>query len=886
KVDEDDCECEDSNETSTDRATSPLTSPYSTLLSSLSWADQVDAMESLETLRQPGRVLHIHEKLSSPSRKRSLSEKMRRHEEKLAKAQELRGKLMQAKTDKLKDLFKRIEEVRVDKDILLDRKRELFEHKMAAAEEKRRQYLQEIINKAHDEDNKAKEIAFINGLEHQNKLHDIMQQHQSHEARLADIVEDRNRRLEEKQAKELAAHERRKARDAERQARMAELCEKRRMRCERIDLRQAERREELLEQAREKARDREERLSLLQQAQQAKERELVKKIQQKQEDTARRHEENMCVIRQKALESSILKYSRGCDDAPRLLRYETKKLCTLCNSLISSEVYLLSHLRGRQHQEALRALHPQGDITTEDTQTYNLKHIVDAPANIDDPQVTRDKERQKALKKRCRKIRTRMTQRGKDYKDTYKPIAPKESPHKTRIVKSLQQISKLDANQGSGPWPASDVATLDKNLLELLRILEKKEVNDQLVFSALDGYGTINSLLSLITNSKEQQPCVLPPKSLGYCGRVLLYASRGATDNCRHVLYSNLSGTLIDYLMHRLNELVIETTQRASGSNSSLNNIVTLPSDPAAASMFELLSEVISVVCDSDVRPASSNKPEASVKKLADETWQRLQDVVSYCVSVGLADKVTWYFSHVQGPVDNDLGVMEVILAAMVLISALAKTLSCRMLPDDPTQLIGTLHVTEMCGVISLLYGLLLHSGGRSSAAIATSPTKLSTTTQAITLSGSDLLHNLANLDLTMFQAVLGSEGISLELRHIASYLLWYCSHWTEQQILHNFIALVGFFTINNRENQMVIQSGEMPSVLQQLCDLPWPYFSEPHLTTVLFPTLLACCTDNDQNMHILQQEMSFQVLEDFLKNGDGENKPLVQILQRTFIAG
>lgn len=65
-------------------------------------------MESLEELRHPGRVLHIHEKLSSPSRKRSLSEKMRRHEERLAKAQELRENLIQAKTEKLKDLFKKV----------------------------------------------------------------------------------------------------------------------------------------------------------------------------------------------------------------------------------------------------------------------------------------------------------------------------------------------------------------------------------------------------------------------------------------------------------------------------------------------------------------------------------------------------------------------------------------------------------------------------------------------------------------------------------------------------------------------------------------------------------------------------------------------------------
>lgn len=76
-------------------------------ISSISFL-QVDAFESLEELRHPGRVLHIHEKLSSPSRKRSLSEKMRRHEEKIAKAQELRENLMLAKTEKLKDLFKKV----------------------------------------------------------------------------------------------------------------------------------------------------------------------------------------------------------------------------------------------------------------------------------------------------------------------------------------------------------------------------------------------------------------------------------------------------------------------------------------------------------------------------------------------------------------------------------------------------------------------------------------------------------------------------------------------------------------------------------------------------------------------------------------------------------
>lgn len=58
----------------------------------------------------------------------------------------------------------------------------------------------------------------------------------------------------------------------------------------------------------------------------------------------------------------------------------------------------------------------------------------------------------------------------------------------------------------------------------------------------------------------------------------------------------------------------------------------------------------------------------------------------------------------------------------------------------------------------------------------------------------------------------------------------------------------------------MILQSGHMPSVLQQLCRLPFGYFSDRALRAVLLPTLLACCHDNPANRLILQKEMSYQV--------------------------
>ena len=75
--------------------------------------------------------------------------------------------------------------------------------------------------------------------------------------------------------------------------------------------------------------------------------ELQKKIQQKHDESARRHEESLAQIRQKALELSVRKSSTvGNDDAPVCEPYDTCKMCQLCQVMIKSEVFLFGHLRG------------------------------------------------------------------------------------------------------------------------------------------------------------------------------------------------------------------------------------------------------------------------------------------------------------------------------------------------------------------------------------------------------------------------------------------------------------------------------------------------------------------------------------------------------------
>ncbi|XP_075439824.1 S phase cyclin A-associated protein in the endoplasmic reticulum-like [Ascaphus truei] len=57
--------------------------------------------------------------------------------------------------------------------------------------------------------------------------------------------------------------------------------------------------------------------------------------------------------KEKAAELSSGRHANT-DYAPKLTPYEREKQCSLCNVMISSEVYLFSHIKGRKHQLAVR----------------------------------------------------------------------------------------------------------------------------------------------------------------------------------------------------------------------------------------------------------------------------------------------------------------------------------------------------------------------------------------------------------------------------------------------------------------------------------------------------------------------------------------------------
>ncbi|KZC12043.1 PREDICTED: S phase cyclin A-associated protein in the endoplasmic reticulum [Dufourea novaeangliae] len=893
-------EIEDEQETSPiavpDDISLGLEDRYENILDGMSWAECVDTLAQLRALvaRHPGRALELHQKLSSPSRKRSLPETLRRYQAKQACAQHKRQKLLMEKSQRLRELLNKVKDVKSAKNQLIENKRVRMEMKLKRAEENRTQHLLEVVRKAHDEDSKLKEIAFINELEAQNKRHDFMALCQEQEERLQGIQEERQRRQEEKAAKEAAAEERRRALEAERQLRIQKMKQARREREERVGKMQLEREKERQELAREKARDREERLSALHAAQLANQEELQKKIAQKQQESARRHVENIEQIRQRAVESSIL---RSEEVPPTLKSYPTQKQCSLCGTVIPNEVYLLSHLKGKTHLEAVRSTYDGREPSRDELQRFNISQIRDLPISVVDNnnsnEIKAAKEKQKALKRRCRKMKQRMILRGKEWEDNHKVDINQssESTNKAKFRRNLKELDRLYNNHSKTAWSSVAIAALERCLGEITRAFSKSCPFDQNAFNGLNGFDVLTSLISLglqMQNASHN----LPNKSVVSVCRVYKLSVSGNDSNIEAVLSSNKILVILDLLLQHLETLSKlddqVQVQEASG-NSNGSGIV-------ANSLMQLLCSLI---------------PEEPFEKSSLQT--RVQDISGYLVAGGLVDRV---LGHSRALIETDFFVDQDHESTLLISSYDLLFRMCCHLKKSPNQetggahennnnveqtsveshLLSTVSSTEAAGAIGGLYAAVaLIPQNQKGLSPTPNQTTMSQSTRILVVRCLRLLKSIAEVNLQRLQNLLGAEGISLQWRLIASHVITRLSrdpisHKPEigasqntsgTYILSELFQVLGYFAVNNPENQLTLQSaGAGPSVLQQLCTLPFPFYGAPGLTSYIFPTLLAATHENPEATAILSCEMSYQLLEEYRNSDDGKLNPLVRLLK------
>uniref|UniRef100_A0A671NE83 S phase cyclin A-associated protein in the endoplasmic reticulum-like n=1 Tax=Sinocyclocheilus anshuiensis TaxID=1608454 RepID=A0A671NE83_9TELE len=843
---------------------------------STSWGDMVEE----EPARPPGHGIHMHEKLSSPSRKRTIAESKKKHEEKQLKAQQLRDKLREEKTHKLQKLLEREKEVRKWKEELLDQRRRMMEEKLLHAEFKRELQLQAIVKKAQEEEAKVNEIAFINTLEAQNKRHDVLAKLNEYEQRLNELQEERQRRQEEKQARDEAVQERKRALEAERQVRVEELLMKRREQEARIEQQRQEKERAREDAARERARDREERLAALSAAQQEAMEELQKKIQMKHDESSRRHMEQIEQRKEKAAELSSGRHANT-DYAPKLTPYERKKQCSLCNVVITSEVHLFSHIKGKRHQQAVRdSSSIQGrELSDDEVEHLSLKkYIMDimTDSSVPSDSAKEGEERQKARKK-AKKLRARMNSRAKEYETCMEAKTQNpDSPYKAKIQRLVKDLLKQQQGQDSGQWASNKVSGLDRTLGEISRILEKQNNADQVAFQVGGGLSALEQILQVVTAASSPTAVPrIPLKSLCTAMNTYYLSCVHCHNNCSYVLYSNKITFLMDLLLHQLTLFVPDEDNSIFGR--SVNKQVF---EGLTTGLLQTVAKVLGQLhppnLDGDAPRICT--PDAKSKPVASENFNTTQDLISYVVNMGLIDKLYGCFLSIQGPINESPKMAAFLEQATAFLHGMCKlcfAVTGRSLSvfdnkrQDPTGLTALLQSTDLVGVLHMLYCTLLHSAlpDSLSAGPVGPQEPYSPAVIQVALQGLRFLNTFALLDLSAFQCVLGAEGLSLAFRHIVSSLLWYCSQHRSEELLHELIICVGYFTVNHPDNQVIVQSGRQPSVLQKLCQLPFQYFSHPRLIKVLFPSLICACYNNLQNKVILQQEMSCVLLATFIQD-------------------
>uniref|UniRef100_A0A8C8LWG2 C2H2-type domain-containing protein n=1 Tax=Oncorhynchus tshawytscha TaxID=74940 RepID=A0A8C8LWG2_ONCTS len=860
---------------------SPLSAAREPWRQSTSWGDIVEE----EPSRPPGHGIHMHEKLSSPSRKRTIAESKKKHEEKQLKAQQLREKLRDEKTHKLQKLLEREKEVRKWKEELLDQRRRMMEEKLLHAEFKRELQLQAIVKKAQEEEAKVNEIAFINTLEAQNKRHDVLAKLNEYEQRLNELQEERGRRQEEKQARDEAVQERKRALEAERQARVEELLMRRKEQDARIEQQKQEKERAREDAARERARDREERLAALSAAQQEAMEELQKKIQMKHDESSRRHMEQIEQRKEKAAELSSGRHANT-DYAPKLTPYERTKQCSLCNVVITTEVHLYSHTKGKRHQQAVRdSSSIQGrELSDEEVEHLSLKkYIVDivTDSTVSSESVKDGEERQKARKK-AKKLRGRMNSRAKEYETSMeaKTQVP-DSPYKAKLQRLVKDLVKQLQGQDSGQWANTRVSGLDRTLGEISRILEKQNNADQVAFQV--------AFIVKYSSPPLQAHCLLILLFIleSLCAAVNIYflACSRCHLNCSYVLFSNKVASLMDLLLHQLTLFVPDEDKSIFGRsvNKQVFEGLTTGLLQTSATILSLILPYVPECGRGDAPRILS--PDTKTKTSPMEPFNtRAHDLISYVVNMGLIDKLYGCFLSVQGPVDESPKMSTFLHQATALLHAMCKlcfavTGRSPSIFDnkraDPTGLTALLQSTDLVGVVHTLYCILLHSSSLPEPAAQSPQEPYAPGVIQVALTGLRFLNSFALLDLSAFQTVLGAEGLSLAFRHIVSSLLWYCSQLSSEELLQEVIICVGYFTVNHPDNQVIVQSGRQPSVLQKLCQLPFQYFSHPRLIKVLFPSLISACYNNPQNKVILQQEMSCVLLATFIQDcASSENHP------------
>ncbi|CAF4082845.1 unnamed protein product, partial [Adineta steineri] len=435
------------------------------------------------------------------------------------------------------------------------------------------------------------------------------------------------------------------------------------------------------------------------------------------------------------------------------------------------------------------------------------------------------------------------------------------------------------------PLNTTNFLACQRILTEFVKIFdihgyEKDSPLEQRVFFSLNGYTTLTKLIEL--RAECHKPPLAPESLIALTVSVYRAATNNNVDNALYILNSGKILILVESLVRHLTGLKIDDLTTSNNDHQSESE--KLAQIDLVTNLAEILASLITMY-NSVMNDIRKHETETNEDKLI---ISRLTDFISYMANIAILDRIAAFFRSARAIVNTTKSrIPDMIthllnlLQQMIYFSRPKIYLppfghSSKKSVNDPAQVLSIMKTTNFCEIFSLLYGILIHdtdnnnnNNNNQTMHDNNSPITLHEKTLIILNNSLILLNTIAILDLDIFQTILGEETISLQLRHVANYILAHCHNQQttiNDTLLHQIILLIGYYSVLNQDNQCRLAFGNRPTVLQQLSCLPFRYFVESKYMDILFPTLMACSFDCEATRTILQTEMSLDLIVNFIQ--------------------
>ncbi|XP_047337958.1 S phase cyclin A-associated protein in the endoplasmic reticulum-like isoform X2 [Impatiens glandulifera] len=822
----------------------------------------------------------LHDKLMSPDKRKKTSLDLKRDADaKHVRAMRIRSELENGRVLKIQRNSEKVNRVSEWQAVRSMKLREGMYARHQRSESRHEAHLAQVVRRAGDESSKVNEVRFITSLNEENKKFILRQKLHDSEVRRAEILQVMKSKQKEDVAREEAVLERKKLIEFEKLQRLTEI----QRRKEEAQLRREEERKASSAVREARAMEHMRRKEFRAKAQQEEAELLAQKLAEKLSESEQRRKFYLEQIRERA--------SMDFRDQSPLLRRTANKDQGRSPPTGNGEDYQGGHITGL------------GDSTIS---TNNIPS-------------------QNSLKRRIKKIRQRLMSLKYEYAEAPVSIEHAGIGYRTltgiaraKIGRWLQELQKLRQARKEG------AASIGLIIAEMIKFLEGKDPELQacrqtdlieFIASALPASHTskpetckvtiyflrlLKVVLSIPANrgyfiAQNLLPPIIPmlaaalenyikiAASAGVCGSSNLLPSKTSVDNLESIsealdgflwtvaiiighvshddrqiqLQDGLQELVIAYqVIHRLRELFalydrpqVEGSPFPSSILSSINLLTILTSRSKRSSSLDWESipnqtdanagfSYLNISDNNKSAPTRTDEADFAVKSFA---YQKDGKVISSSV----LEEKTESKVNIKQPV-------------AFLLSAISETgLVC--LP-------------------SLLTAVLLQANNhRFSSEQATNV--LPSNFDEVATGVLKVLNNLALIDITFLQSMLGRPDLKMELFHLMSFLLSYCSsNWRVAVdriglLLLESLSLLGYFALFHPNNQAVLRWGKSPTILHKVCDLPFVFFSDAELMPVLTGTLVAACYGCEQNKGIVQQELSTDMILSLL-NSCKTNEP------------